>query len=80
MKLKTTLREAIEVAQAHPAGSREIVAHAIILGAYLKMLQANFRDCPGLPTTEAADLLQMFVKRHGIPHNSPVLVSIPERD
>jgi len=79
MELKIALRQAIEVAMTHPEGDRELVTHAMVLGANLKWMQRLMRDRPDLPASEVTDLLEMFVERHGIPHDSVVLKSLRDK-
>jgi hypothetical protein len=68
LTMKTnTLAFAIEKAIARPEAEREATAHAIVLGAYLKEIQRKRMDYP-VPLDECRELLELFLRKHGNPH------------
>jgi len=68
MDLSKVLKEAIEVAKTRPKRDRDTVAHAIIVGSFLKALQLKRVKYPSLPLTECRELLLAYSKKHGNPH------------
>lgn len=63
-----TLAFAIEKAIARPEAEREAIAHAIVLGAYLKETQIKRLDY-AVPLDECRELLELFLAKHGNPHH-----------